>query len=656
MTEALPVNVLRYGREEDLPPVRELRAGPLTLLYEEGGLRYIRLGDREILRGVYVAVRDRNWGTIVPQLRDVRIDAGSDRFEVTFVAEHRRAGDGIDFAWRGRIAGNAAGTIAFTMDGAARSTFLSNRIGFSVLHPDRECAGQPCTVEHTDGAVEEGAFPRYIAPHQPFFDLRAIAHEVVPGVRAEVRFAGDAFEMEDQRNWTDASFKTYCTPLALPFPREVRAGTTIAQSVTLTLRGAIPAQPPATGEQAVAFTIDGGEACPLPAIGLGVASHDQPLSGQEIARLRALGLAHLRADLRLAEPGWPDALDRAAAEARALGVPLEIALFVSDDADAELRHLAAAVERLRPAVARWLVFHQTEAPTDPRWVALARERLAAHTPGAAFGSGTNAYFTDLNRARPAIEGLDCVAYSLNPQVHAFDDASIVETLATQAATAESARQFCGALPLAVGPITLRPRFNPTATGPEPPPAPGEPPFSVDPRQVSLLAAGWTTGSVNYLAGSAGGVGSLTYYETTGPRGVLETAAGSPWPGRFHSLPGAAFPLYHILADIGEFAGGEVLPARSGAPLRVDGLVLRRGGRRRVLLANLGPRPERVAIHGLLGPLRLRLLDETTARAAMEDPEAFRADTGTPAEAPVGGYELRLPPYAVARIDAEEGDG
>ena len=28
--------------------------------------------------------------------------------------------------------------------------------------------------------------------------------------------SGDSFEMEDHRNWTDASFKTYVRPLALP--------------------------------------------------------------------------------------------------------------------------------------------------------------------------------------------------------------------------------------------------------------------------------------------------------------------------------------------------------------------------------------------------------------------------------------------------------
>ena len=54
--------------------------------------------------------------------------------------------------------------------------------------------------------------------------------------------------------------------------------------------------------------------------------------------------------------------------------------------------------------------------------------------------------------------------SLNPQVHAFDNASLVETLEAQKWTVESARKFVGGLPISVSPITLRPRFNPNATG------------------------------------------------------------------------------------------------------------------------------------------------------------------------------------------------
>jgi D-apionolactonase len=41
--------------------------------------------------------------------------------------------------------------------------------------------------------------------------------------------------MEDQRNWTDASFKTYSTPLELPFPVEVAAGERIFQRVVLSI-------------------------------------------------------------------------------------------------------------------------------------------------------------------------------------------------------------------------------------------------------------------------------------------------------------------------------------------------------------------------------------------------------------------------------------
>ena len=121
----------------------------------------------------------------------------------------------------------------------------------------------------------------------------------------------------------------------------------------------------------------------------------------------------------------------------------------------------------------------------------------------------------------------------------------METLAAQAVTLQSARRFCADRPLAVSPVTLRPRFNPNATGPEPAAAPDELPPQVDVRQMSLLGAGWTLGSIKYLAD--GGAASATYYETTGWRGVMETEQGSPLPRRFRSEPGMVFPLYHVLA-------------------------------------------------------------------------------------------------------------
>ena len=141
---------------------------------------------------------------------------------------------------------------------------------------------------------------------------------------------------------------------------------------------------------------------------------------------------------------------------------------------------------------------------------------------------------------------------------------------------ESARCFCSRLPLSITPITLRRRVNPYATGPIPNPDPGELPPRVDLRQLSLFGAGWTIGSLKHAVD--GGVASLTYYETTGWLGLMETERGSPLPDRFPSIPGSVFPVYHALADVGEFAGGHAVGSSSSEPLRIDGIVLAKGGR------------------------------------------------------------------------------
>lgn len=636
------------GSGEPPPEQIELRAGPLSLRYEAGDLRYIRLGEREILRRVYVAVRDQNWGTIPARLTQVKIAQGQHTFAISYRAEHQHGT--LDFAWEGAITGAADGTIRFTMEGVARSTFLRNRIGFCVLHPMRECAGAPCVVEHADGTLEESHFPDAIAPHQPFLAMRAIRHTVAPGVSAEVRLTGDLFEMEDQRNWTDASFKTYSTPLALPFPVEIFAGTRIEQSATLSIVGAdelegLAPQP----DGPLLFAPDPTQPrMPLPRIGLGLASHGQPLSEREVVWLRALRLAHLRVDLDLASGAYEPSLQRAAHEARALGAALEVALFCSDATATELDGLAALIATREIPIGAWLLFQHGQRVTPPGLVQEARRALGPYAPSASFAGGTNVYFTELNRGRPELDDDSGVCYSINPQVHAFDNASLTEALEAQAATVASARQLYGARPILVSPITFRPRFNPNATGPVPEPPSGELPWPVDPRQMSLFGAGWTLGSLKRLAEA--GAASVTYYETTGWRGVIETEAGPPLPERFRSWAGAAFPLYHVLADLGEYRGGEVVASRSSQPLTLDGMILEQGGRRCTIVANLSHGLQRVRVAVGAVAVHIRMLDQRTAHAAAEDPAAFRGLPGIQRAIHDGALELELPPYAVARIE------
>ena len=165
-----------------------LRAGPLEMKLDpaSGFLRYIRLYDREVLRGIYVAVRDRDWGTVQPRITGFSLNQDESAFQVKFEAQC--ASDQVNFSWEGTIEGFSNGTLVYTMEGRALKDFMRNRIGFCVLHPIHECAGKVCLIERSDGAIENSRFPQFISPHQPFKDIRAMSHEVVEGVLATVSF------------------------------------------------------------------------------------------------------------------------------------------------------------------------------------------------------------------------------------------------------------------------------------------------------------------------------------------------------------------------------------------------------------------------------------------------------------------------------------
>jgi D-apionolactonase len=634
-----------YGSEAERPRRTELRAGPLTMLLESCELLSIRLGDREVIRRIYAAVRDRNWGTVPAVFSEVREEIGVDSFRVTFRADHRERE--IHFTWTGTISGDPDGTVRYSLDGVARTTFLRNRIGFCVLHPDRS-AGAHCRIVHGGGGSEEARLPEAISPHQPLLDLRAVAHEVEPGQWAELAFDGDVFEMEDQRNWTDASFKTYCTPLHLPYPVEIASGTRVAQSVTLRVPGARTVRRPSAAPPA--YSIDrSAPRRPLPALGLGVASHGLPLSARELELLRAVHPSHLRVDVTPGDPGWEDGLRRAADQARSLGCALEVALLLSDAAREELGAVAGLAPTLGCELARWLIFHRGEAATTERWVSAARQLLPPACPGVAIAAGAKAYFTELNRGpRPGFA--DQVVFSVNPQIHAFDDGSLVETLRMQRLVVENAARLSGGRPIVVSPVTLRPRFNAVATGPVPPPEPGQLPDQVDARQMSLFGSAWTLGSLANLAAS--GAASLTYYETTGWRGLVELTSGPPAPHRFPPLPGCAFPLYHVLADAGEFRGGTLVAGESSAPLRLEGLTLEAGGRLRTLLANLTDRPAEVRVTGAPAVGWIRTLDLSSVERASRDPASFRGERGERGVSQAGALRLALAPLATTCIDWE----
>jgi hypothetical protein len=636
MKPVLSRSVLWLGSERPLEAAVSLRAGPLHLIFREGVFRYIKLGELEILRAVYFAVRDENWNTVPGAVTNLDIRSNPDSFALSFDSTHRERD--IDFRWKANVVGRQDASIVWSIEGEAFTSFHKNRIGICVLHPIAESAGQSCVIIHSDGTSEKSRFPKAVAPHQPFLDVRGMRFHVASNLDADVKFFGEGFETEDQRNWTDASFKTYSTPLSRPYPVRIQKGSTIKQSVSLNLIGTIPAYVDfAPGDGEISLTLQPESRTPLPRIGVKDTHSGQSLSGAEIDHLQQLRLDHLSIDLQVGNKLSEERLWASAARAKLLNLPIEIALAPSA-VFADLRRVVQEVVGRKVEICRWLADVQMQHPDRADEL-----RELTSIASVAFGTGPN--FAELNRNRPSSIPLGGVWFSLNPQVHASDDRTLIENLAAQSSVLDSLREWIGDAPVTVSPVTLRPRTHRRATSANPGSQADSTPLDADHRQKSLLGAGWTLGSLKNLAKA--GAANVTYYEISGPRGVMDAHPNSS----LHS--GAVYPVYHVFSDVTDFKGAEVIPTASSDPLRADGIALVDASRIRLILANFCAESVKInfRLSGFAEKAHLRQLDEDSAELAMRHPRQFREQTGRPLVEREGLIRIELKPFAVATIDA-----
>jgi hypothetical protein len=596
---------------------RELRAGPLSLTFLDGWLRWIRLGDQELVRAIYAAVRDDSWGTAPGVLEPLAVEAGATSFWVRFTSRHR-AGP-IDFVWNGELSGTEAGVIRFVMDGVARSSFESNRVGICVLHP-ASIGGSAVRIDTAHGS-QESAFPRLIAPDQPFTDIRSMRWTVEPGVDAVLSFEGDSFETEDQRNWTDASFKTFSRPLRHPHPVHIAAGDRVRQSATLALEG-----PPPRSRGRHVPTHDApsvhmlGTTRPAPAFGIALAPGRERLGRDEIAALHALAPTSTRVTLELDRPGWADTLRAAESVVDSLGGSLEVEA-VLDDPTSLSELVEGANDRTR-ASADIFVFTAAGFASDVALIRRLHELRSARHHEFRIGGGSRADFAQLNRTALPFDLLDVVGFPVSAQVHAFDDVSVMETLEAHPAAIESARAIAGRLPLTVGPVTLRPRFSAYGTS-RPTLGRASDEGRRDDRQQADFAAAWTIGAL--MMAEAGAVERIVLHEATGPAGVL----GSPGPGL------ASSPLYVALRAL---AGGTTAHRVERRGRDVAAVARSSGKGVRIVVANLSGALQEVDVHLPAEPAGVSVtgLDGTEAEAERRR-DAFR---------------VHLDPYGVGVLRSE----
>lgn len=560
-------------------------------LIRDGSLGPIYSAGHEIVRRIFVTVRDRNWQEIAPTVWETQLD--SERNAVSLFARHQS--ELVDFEWRGtlEIAPDHR-SVQFAFDGQVRRDMDVCRLGLIVLHPPEAMIGSRVTArsQQTESSI---TIPEQISPQpivggvpgsltEPFSDLKI--ERAGFGV-LKLSFSGDLFELEDQRNWGDASFKSYCTPLRLGYPRAVKEGTRIAHRVDIRFEPAVvEAKAPVSRHVAAAAPAE------FPKIGcewrkdLSLTTGDAIAASYRHYYIDATddsALDHLRSLLN-----WlPHARIEVGVDAR--------------DNRALPSHQLSLVREHISQIKRVLVYGTgTGLPAAwaiESWRRAIQDATSSQVPVLA---ATRGYYVEYNRSEPLATATQGIAFPLTATVHSDEVGTIVDNVATVADMANTAKQLMRLAELSIVPLALYFPSTPQRSNFPPP-----------------LVLPWVTATTIHAALS--GVTSITLAQE-----LIEVVLDV---GAHH----AAF-----LTQLAECAGREVMPLDPSMPSGVHAMILRARGNvpAQVLATNLMSEVQRIAL----------------VRSAMRICKCTDAATG--AELPVDGEHLDLPGRSVVWIDVE----
>ncbi len=437
-----------------LPP---LRAGSACAHPDGLDLRYVCWDDDEVVRRLYFAVRDPDWATIPPEaVEPVPVEAGLGwraRFALPRGGELRAGA-------RLRLAPDS---LTCEVEVLATSDVLYNRIGWCVLLPPT-LAGSPVRYLTAAGEVAETLSP-LVAPQPlgPTGPQPALGPFTAFGWTQgdhgyELAFTGDEFELEDQRNWTDASFKIYSTPLALPRPHRLAAGQSLTQTVTLrrTALGSVaprPAAPPVSR--------------PVGAHRTRLSALLRDASDADLRVLASLGVEALRIEAHPDEPGFLERAAHRLSQAERAGFARELTLWC--DALTPWDDVRRLVDLHRPDLVLILPADARGGTateyTGPELAALAARELG----DVGLAGGTPFNLCELQRHDLA--HLPTLTCTLTPTVHAVDTLSVLETSEALPDVVTTLRARVPGAALALGPFQGRerrhddpPGFRPSIDG------------------------------------------------------------------------------------------------------------------------------------------------------------------------------------------------
>jgi len=622
-----------YGCTEPLPARQALRAGPLSCEWVGGRLGPVHVHGHEVWHGLAFLFRDSGWGTPEPVFDRIHHTADGDAFVLQL--NGYVPCDPLDVLGGGaadarlllriRIAGHADGSLHLQAEATPTHDLLTNRCGWTVLYP-LSLQGRPIEALHVDGRSSRSTLPVEVPAWPPMTAVQTLRHEYAPGCWAEAVVPGEDYELEDQRNNADASFKLYSRSNFMPRPYLLHKGQTRVRDVHLRLLGEAPPRRIAPAAEPLARKPDPQFARKGPRLGVVI----------EPAMTRSL-LAPARAALARWRPAFLHLTLWAPAAFDQVDLPGLKALL--DTARAPLRLDLCGFEGLgrggpHETVCRHMAERLSSAGVQPQIVAaLPCGRQAAawlrHCFGAAtLGGGTPHFFAQLNRLEVS-GGEDFMGFTVCPIVHSAEDDSVMAGLQSLPSMLATARQRHPGRAWHIGPSSLSARASPFGRQPAVQEQRRVAMAPVDARMRGLFGAAWLLG---HLAGAVyAGADALTLPFPHDPSALLP-----------RDTPATALLdvclNWTSTAPVQWEASGESPAALAGWPLAA--------------LAGEGPEGLQVLAANLSAQTR-RLRWPHGGRHACLDAASWRHRSDS--DGPWGpvrpcASELVLAPYALARID------
>jgi len=635
-----PDSVIYFGTDESPRTERRFSAGALTLVLSDGAIRRLSWHGTEVVRGIACPVRDANWATYTSVLADEKVAESPNEFEISQVRLVADSALRVNLVFKG----HSDGTFIATTEMSACGEFITNRAGFTLLHPLQDVVGIPLNIIHPNCSVTSSRFPLLISPEQVAAGIAGLCY-CVNGIATEITFQGEVFEMEDQRNWSDASFKTYCRPLSLPIPYRLSAGEIRRQEIHVRLAGTPPGnvasatarpagtlqlQPIAGSVPHIAVAIDGG-AIPDHAV-----QTCARVMNPRILQLRVTPETALRVCQCASKLIFP----------RPAEIELEVIVPATGNPEISIAGVAAECKRASLAVTRVLVlpesYLRSYQPAGPWPAGPAPQDLLEHArgsfPGTEIGSGVLTYFTELNRCRPATAMCDYIGHGATAITHAADDRSVIECLEGLSHIYRSAGALAGKRDYRLGLVAIGMRSNPYGFGVMENSLQNRIAMAgADPRQRGLFAAAWAVGAVAATEGHK--VSSLALSALVGPFGAIHRREVWAQPGYEESGTVMVYPIFHVLRFMSIMGGAPRMLMRS-AGNGIVGVASQDHSRVRLIIANLGTDVSHVR---LPHDAEIRSLNADSFQYAIRDPQWL--DTGEADR----GSSVALTPLGVAFV-------